>query len=80
MGGKFKSSVKKTFNQVHTSEQVKNELDLGFRKPCSVLLTPKKGKDCDRSYFLKIKEVFYNFELKFSKFLFHYSGDSTNSK
>ena len=26
MGGKFKSSVKKTFNQVHTSEQVKNEL------------------------------------------------------
>ena len=31
-------------------------------------------------FFLKIKEVFYNFELKFSKILFHYSGDSTNSK
>ena len=31
-----------------------NELDIGFRQPCSVLLTPK---DCDTSYFLKIKEV-----------------------
>ena len=40
----------------------------------------KKEKILIHLIFLKIKEVFYNFELKFSKFLFHYSGDSTNSK
>ena len=35
----------------------------------------KKEKILIHLIFLEIKEVFYNFELKFSKFLFHYSGN-----
>ena len=39
-----KSCRRHLWTAPYKREQVKNELDFGFREPCSVLLTPRKRK------------------------------------